>query len=59
MKYALALAVKKMQLKFTLLYLVNKFAIFMIKFSLLLTTSWVTELFNQLRYKITYIMIEK
>ena len=38
-KYALTLAVRKTQLKYTLRYLANKFAIFLIKFCLLLTTS--------------------
>ena len=38
-KYALTLAVRKTQLKYTLRYLANKFAIFLIEFSLLLTTS--------------------
>ena len=40
-----------MQLKYTLRYLAIKFVIFLIEFSLLLTTCWVIELFNQLRYK--------
>ena len=37
-------------LKYTLRYLANKFAICLIEFSLLLTTSWVIELVKQLRY---------
>ena len=49
-KYALTLAVRETQLKYTLRYLANKFAIFLIKSSLLLTTFWVIETFNQLRY---------
>ena len=49
-KFALIIVARKTELKYTLRYLANKFAICLIKFSLLLTISWVLELFKQLRY---------